>query len=61
MGLFTGFLNVFRKKDQQVVVKPVAKVDPIKYRPDLAVLRLTTMKSVLIECAYVNNRNDIKT
>ena len=34
MGLFTGFLNVFRKKDQQVVVKPVAKVDPIKYRPD---------------------------
>ena len=31
MGLFTGFLNVFRKKDQQVVVKPVVKVDPIKY------------------------------
>ena len=34
--------------------------DPIKYRPDLAVLRLTNMKAVLIECAYVNNWNDLK-
>ena len=34
MCLFTGFLIVFIKKDQLVVVKPVAMVDPIKYRPD---------------------------
>lgn len=34
--------------------------DPIKYRPDLGVLRLTSMKAVLIECAYINSWNDIK-
>lgn len=35
MGLFKVFLNIFRKKDQQVVAKPVAKpIDPIKYRPN---------------------------
>ena len=36
MGLFNWFSNVFKKEEQQpqTVVKPVAKVDPIKYRPD---------------------------
>ena len=36
MGLFNWFSNVFKKEEQQpqTVVKPVTKVDPIKYRPD---------------------------
>ena len=32
----------------------------VKYRPDLAVLRLTNMKSILNEVAFVDNRKDIK-
>ncbi len=34
--------------------------DPIKYRPDLAVLRSTNMKAILIECAFVSSKDDIK-
>lgn len=32
----------------------------VKYRPDLGVLRLTNMKAILNECAFVDNWNDIK-
>lgn len=32
----------------------------VKYRPDLAVLRLTTMPAVLNEIAFVDNKKDIK-
>ena len=32
----------------------------VKYRPDLGVLRLTDMKAVLVECAFVDNKKDIK-
>lgn len=32
----------------------------VKYRPDLGVLRLTNMKAVLVECAFVDNWKDIK-
>lgn len=32
----------------------------IKYRPDLAVLRLTDCKSILNECAFIDNKKDIK-
>ena len=32
----------------------------VKYRPDLAVLRLTNMKAILNEVAFVDNRKDIK-
>lgn len=32
----------------------------VKYRPDLAVLRLTNCKSILNECAFIDNKKDIK-
>lgn len=32
----------------------------VKYRPDLGVLRLTDMQAVLVECAFVDNKKDIK-
>lgn len=32
----------------------------VKYRPDLGVLRLTDMKAILNECAFVDNKEDIK-
>lgn len=32
----------------------------VKYRPDLGVLRLTNMPAVLNECAFVDNKKDIK-
>lgn len=32
----------------------------VKYRPDLGILRLTNMPSVLVECAFVDNKKDIK-
>ena len=32
----------------------------MKYRPDLGVLRLTDMQAVLVECAFVDNKKDIK-
>lgn len=32
----------------------------VKYRPDLGVLRLTNMKAILNECAFVDNKTDIK-
>lgn len=32
----------------------------VKYRPDLGVLRLTDMKAVLVECAFVDTWKDIK-
>lgn len=32
----------------------------VKYRPDLAVLRLTDCKSILNECAFIDNKKDIK-
>ena len=32
----------------------------VKYRPDLAVLRLTNMKAILNEVAFVDNKTDIK-
>lgn len=54
-----GLGNVFWKHIKSIGQNPHGS-DPIKYRPDLAVLRLTNMKAVLIECAYINNWNDIK-
>ena len=32
----------------------------VKYRPDLGVLRLTEMDAILNECAFVDNKKDIK-
>ena len=32
----------------------------VKYRPDLGVLRLTNMKAILTECAFVDNKKDIQ-
>ena len=32
----------------------------VKYRPDLGVLRLTKMPAILNECAFVDNKKDIK-
>ena len=32
----------------------------IKYRSDLGILRLTNMPCVLVECAFVDNKTDIK-
>ena len=32
----------------------------VKYRSDLGILKLTNMPSVLVECAFVDNWNDIK-
>ncbi|MEY8366081.1 N-acetylmuramoyl-L-alanine amidase [Anaerovoracaceae bacterium 41-7] len=32
----------------------------VKYRPDLNVLRLTSMKAILNECAFIDNKTDIK-
>jgi N-acetylmuramoyl-L-alanine amidase len=32
----------------------------VKYRPDLGILRLTNMPAVLVECAFVDNWEDIK-
>ena len=32
----------------------------VKYRPDLGILRLTNMPCVLVECAFVDNKADIK-
>ena len=32
----------------------------VKYRPDLGILRLTNMPAVLVECAFVDNKKDIR-
>lgn len=32
----------------------------VKYRSDLGILRLTNMPAVLVECAFVDNKKDIK-
>ena len=32
----------------------------VKYRPDLGILRLTTMPAVLNEIAFIDNKKDIK-
>lgn len=32
----------------------------VKYREDLGILRLTNMPAVLVECAFVDNKQDIK-
>lgn len=32
----------------------------VKYRPDLGILKLTNMPAVLVECAFVDNKKDIK-